>query len=427
MGIWDRLRPRTQGQERTPPPEGAVANPELESLIARGAQGESVDVVGALLRATLVIPTGGEVGPHFEGFDPVFYARDQTPVLTVFTSLERVRPTTDLATHALTMTGRDLLLRMSSGYGLGVNPGDALGFELSPDGVAAAAARARTPERPSPLTMEQCRVIGTALARVAPRGWVALDLTVVCVGPETRSRLAVRMPGGRTVKATGPVPREVTRLLRELRSAAYRPDLGTWFTAHLVVEADGRIGLEVDGDNPPPLEPAPGAWADELRRFPRDPQHLPSWLQERAPAEPEWSGARWQVDIRPHGAPPSSATLIDATTTPESRSWALTIVDRLAAEGVEARIRQDEGEDGRGSSTTYDELLVTVGEGYMALAFWRDLIAWTVDVFADQADRATVSDVATRVLSAVQDVTGYSLDRERLGPYERSLIRAGGA
>jgi len=150
--VWDRLRPRKPQepngpqQQGTPPlpPDGTT--PDLEAVIARSAQGERLDLVGALLGATLVVPTRREVGPHFEGFDPVFYASGQVPVLVVFTSLDRARATTDLATVALTMTGSDLLLRMSSGYGLGVNPGSDRGFELSPSGVQAAAARARAAE-----------------------------------------------------------------------------------------------------------------------------------------------------------------------------------------------------------------------------------------------------------------------------------------
>jgi hypothetical protein len=277
---------------------------------------------------------------------------------------------------------------------------------------------------PAPLTPEQYRTIGQALAQVAPPSWAAMDLTVVCVGPETRSRLAARMPDGRSVKAGGPVPRDVTRLLRDLRREAYRPGLGTWFTAHVVVEAAGRIALDFDYDNPPALEPAPNSWAEELRRYPREPQHVPSWLAQLAPGEREWLGARWQVEMRPPGVAAPPASSIDATTTPEAHVWAATLVERLAASGVGVAMRQDEGEDGRGNPTTYDELAITVGQGYMALAFWRGLIAWTVDVFPDQADRGTFTDVATRVLEAVQEITGYSADLGSLGSYERSLLSA---
>ncbi len=277
---------------------------------------------------------------------------------------------------------------------------------------------------PAPLSPEQHRTIGHALSQVAPPSWAAMDLTVVCVGPETRSRLAARMPDGRAVKANGPVPRAVTGLLRELRREAYRPGLGTWFTAHVVVEAAGRIALDFDYDNPPPLEAAPSSWVEELRRYPREPQHMPAWVAQLVPGGQDWLGARWQVQMRAPGVDAPPASWIDATTTPEAHVWAATLVDRLASAGIEATLGEDEGEDGRGNPTTYDEVVVTVGEGYMALAFWRGLIAWTVDVFPDQADRATFSHVATRVLRAVQEVTGYSADVARWASYECALLGA---
>ncbi|MCG7286415.1 hypothetical protein MHY85_10585 [Cellulomonas sp. ACRRI] len=131
--------------------------------------------------------------------------------------------------------------------------------------------------RPAPLTPEQYRAIGQALSQAAPpASWAAMDLTVVCVRPETPSRLAARMPGGRAVKASGPVPRAVTGRLRERRREAYRQGLGTWFTAHVVVDASGRIALDFDYDNPPALKAAPNSWVEELRRYPREPQHVPS-------------------------------------------------------------------------------------------------------------------------------------------------------
>ncbi|GEL46182.1 hypothetical protein CHO01_12980 [Cellulomonas hominis] len=52
---------------------------------------------------------------------------------------------------------------------------------------------------PAPLTPEQSRRIRQALALATPPGWAAMDLKVVCVGPETRSRLAARMPDGNVV------------------------------------------------------------------------------------------------------------------------------------------------------------------------------------------------------------------------------------
>lgn len=127
----------------------AMTGPELETLIRRGMQGEAVDVIGALLRSELVVPSGGAVGPNFEGFVPVLFDRGETPMLAVFTSLALTARVSHQARFALSMTGRDLVLRMPGGHGLVVNPGHEVGFELFPDAVQAVARRAReaTPDR----------------------------------------------------------------------------------------------------------------------------------------------------------------------------------------------------------------------------------------------------------------------------------------
>nr|WP_240933558.1 SseB family protein [Cellulomonas sp. IC4_254] len=106
-------------------------------------QGEAVDIVGALLRSELIVPSGGAVGSNFEGFVPVLFDRGETPMLAVFTSLELTAKVSHQARFALTMTGRDLVLRMPGGHGLVVNPGHEVGFELFPDAVQAVAQSAR--------------------------------------------------------------------------------------------------------------------------------------------------------------------------------------------------------------------------------------------------------------------------------------------
>jgi len=120
-----------------------MTGPEFEPLIRRGMQGETVDVIGALLRSELVVPSGSAVGANFEGFVPVLFDRGGIPMLAVFTSLELAAKVSHQARFALTMTGRDLVLRMPGVHGLVVNPGHEVGFELFPDAVQAVARRAQ--------------------------------------------------------------------------------------------------------------------------------------------------------------------------------------------------------------------------------------------------------------------------------------------
>ena len=110
----------------------------LEAAIGRAIRGESegADIPDLLLEATLVVPSGSAVGPRFVGFQPVLYERDGTPVLGVFTSLEKASLVATLAPYAVTLTGIELLAIMPPDHGLVVNPGHAEGFDMPPSGVA---------------------------------------------------------------------------------------------------------------------------------------------------------------------------------------------------------------------------------------------------------------------------------------------------
>lgn len=117
----------------------AMAGTELEAVIKRGMDGEPIDVIAAMLRTVLIVPVGAQSG----GFNPVYFDRDGVPMLAAFTSFELTGRVTDLAKHALTMTGRDLVLRMPADEGIVLNPGHGVGLEILPVAVASIAERAR--------------------------------------------------------------------------------------------------------------------------------------------------------------------------------------------------------------------------------------------------------------------------------------------
>lgn len=94
------------------------------------------EVAPSFLRNVVVVPSGGPVAERFEGFVPVLYDRAGVPMLAVFSSLARARAVSDVAKRAMTMPGRELVAMMPESYGVVVNPGSAVGFELPPEGVA---------------------------------------------------------------------------------------------------------------------------------------------------------------------------------------------------------------------------------------------------------------------------------------------------
>lgn len=121
----------------------AMAGPDLELLIGRAMRGERLDVIEAMLRTQLVVPSGGDVGPGFEGFVPVLFDRDGTPMLAVFAALERMSTVTHLAKFAITMSGRDVVTRLPGEHGIVLNPGHDIGLEILPEAVETIIARLR--------------------------------------------------------------------------------------------------------------------------------------------------------------------------------------------------------------------------------------------------------------------------------------------
>jgi hypothetical protein len=91
--------------------------------------------------------------------------------------------------------------------------------------------------------------------------------------------------------------------------------------------------------------------------------------------------------VHPGGAPVPGP--VDATTTGEGHRWALAIQDRLREAGHTVGWGQDEGEDGRGNPSMYDDL-----------AAFR---------------------VARDVRATVRDVTGYAIRMSQVLPDDRAL------
>jgi hypothetical protein len=137
--------------------------------------------------------------------------------------------------------------------------------------------------------------------------------------------------------------------------------------------------------------------------------------------ETTWTGMRWQVDFTPDGHA-AAGWQIDATTSEEGHRWALTLQDRLREAGHGVEWGQDEGDDGRGNPTRYDELHVRIGAGSLALSFFADRVHLSVDLFPDECDRDRAAQVARDVRATVEDVTGYRLVASQLLPADLALL-----
>lgn len=263
------------------------------------------------------------------------------------------------------------------------------------------------------------QMIGSEIANCAPEGWTAAHLTYETVGPTGSRRLEVDTPDGR-IQVLGRLSFDALDRLDDLRAAMYRPGAGTWFTARFSVFADGRITTDFDYDNEPTYDFAPNSWIADAENFPRTPENTPAWLTAKV-EQPDWVGARWQLEFTADGAALDNSAPLDATTTEQGHAWCAQIAQQLRERGHDVTQGVDDGEDGRGNPVQYDELTLTLRSGYMGLAFFRDEVFWTTEVWPHEVDQTTFTTLARDVLTVVRETTGYDIG-DQPAAYDRKLL-----
>ncbi|MBV2363947.1 hypothetical protein [Streptomonospora nanhaiensis] len=107
------------------------------------------------------------------------------------------------------------------------------------------------------------------------------------LGTRVRARSGVRTDGGRIERL--PVPPEARPLFARLREGMYRAGTGTWFAMSYVINPPDVFSVRYDYTALPELlAPVPAeAFAEEQRRLPRSPEHMPDWFQAglKSPAD----------------------------------------------------------------------------------------------------------------------------------------------
>lgn len=124
--------------------------------------------------------------------------------------------------------------------------------------------------------------LGRVLYSLLPEGAIELVLTIrgATVLTDEFTKVAVHEDGSKTYPRSG---FEVSRAFCRLRAAMYRPGVGTWFSARFTVTTNGTMDAEYNYDDEPQwfADVVPGTYVDDLERFPRDPEHIPVWLQRK--------------------------------------------------------------------------------------------------------------------------------------------------
>jgi hypothetical protein len=84
----------------------------------------------------LAVPSGREVMANGDGFQPVLFDKNGVKMVACFTAKERIGRIAGRAPYCLAMKGMEFLRRVPPGYGLVINPGQSVGFDISPDGLS---------------------------------------------------------------------------------------------------------------------------------------------------------------------------------------------------------------------------------------------------------------------------------------------------
>jgi hypothetical protein len=115
----------------------AAPQTPIETLLKTAMDGQLP--IGLFMKAfvasEVVLLTGSLVTPDGSGFDPLLFDKQGILHVSVFTDMSRVGFHSQQAPHALRMLMLDVLKRVPGGYGVVINPGTSLGFEISPSGV----------------------------------------------------------------------------------------------------------------------------------------------------------------------------------------------------------------------------------------------------------------------------------------------------
>ncbi len=109
----------------------------LETLLQTAMNGQLPikAFMQAFVASDVLLLTGSMVTPDGSGFDPLLFDKQGVLHIAVFTDPARVGVHAQQAPHQLRWLMLDVLRRVPGGYGVVINPGTTLGFEISPSGV----------------------------------------------------------------------------------------------------------------------------------------------------------------------------------------------------------------------------------------------------------------------------------------------------
>ncbi|WP_040309284.1 SseB family protein [Asticcacaulis biprosthecium] len=112
-----------------------VNNLEAELVSVRSGHVPMTSFLRLLCASDLYVPSANEVGQDWSGLQPVIFDKEGVQMVACFTALERIADASKLAPYCLTIRGGEFLRRIPHEFGLVVNPGHEVGFDVPPIGL----------------------------------------------------------------------------------------------------------------------------------------------------------------------------------------------------------------------------------------------------------------------------------------------------
>ncbi|MFW6642111.1 hypothetical protein ACOALZ_18965 [Nocardiopsis algeriensis] len=129
---------------------------------------------------------------------------------------------------------------------------------------------------------ELIREMTLELIESAPNGWDTMNYRFEYIGGVAAMENLVTFDSGETARKQH--PHSVGEKADSLKEGMYEKGKGTWFSMELKITRPGKFRAEFNYDREADIHPLPvsaDSYALEMRKFPRDPEYIPGWLQEK--------------------------------------------------------------------------------------------------------------------------------------------------
>ena len=144
-----------------------------------------------------------------------------------------------------------------------------------------------TPEK----QQEILRTIGSGILSNAPEGWDRIIFSTKSTVDMGTSIAIAEFKDGSTERFGAGTMAIIS--LGKLRTGMYVEGKGTWFSLEYTITRPGNFTVNYNYDEDPGLTFATDqAFTNDLKYFPRDPENIPGWLQERLREEAEGTDMR---------------------------------------------------------------------------------------------------------------------------------------